>query len=187
MTLEAVRGGSTTLALLAVVFALSGCGETQTEGPTRQTPRPAEAEPAEFRENPYLQGDLCALLPLEAVMAAAGGTEPISSEGDASPRASCRYVFRYKAPSGLSVQAGATIQMLNGFELERESAGEAAHDVPDLGDDAWGRAHTDSYILYARRGDLVFSVNVGGNIEGERPRVARAVAALVLAKLKPTS
>lgn len=185
MTLEAVRRSSATLALLVLVVALSGCGGTPAEEPIRQTPRPAEPQPAELRENPYLEEDLCARLPLEAVMAAAGGTEPISSEGDPSPRASCRYVFRYKAPSGLSVQAGATIQMLNGYELERTSAGEAAHDVPDLGEDAWGRAHTDSYILYARRGGLVFSVNVGGNLEGDRPRVARAVAALVLAKLKP--
>jgi hypothetical protein len=39
-------------------------------------------------------------------------------------------------------------------------------------------------VLYARRGNLVFSLNVAGVRDDARPAVARAIAEVVLAKLQ---
>ena len=65
-------------------------------------------------------------------------------------------------------------------------AGANAQDVAGLGDEAWAKPFTDSYLLYARRGDLVFSVNVSGVREERRAETANAIAKVVLAALRPS-
>jgi hypothetical protein len=134
-------------------------------------------------ENPHLNAaDLCALVPLSEVAAAAGGIEPLSSEADAGPPASCRY--RFSVPEGTGArQMSATLQMLDGFGLERMGAGANAIDVSGVGDEAWARSFTDSYLLYARRGGLVFSVNTGGGNSENWPEMTRAIAEVVLENL----
>jgi hypothetical protein len=153
--------------------------------PPDRAPATAEADEEETGENPYLNADdLCALVPLQDVVAAAGGTEPTRSEAGTVPPASCDYFFDVPDPYGAR-QAGAALQMLDGFGLEKMGAGDAAQDIPGLGDEAWAKPFTDSYLLYARRGDLVFSVNVSGVRDEGRAATARAVAEVVLAALAP--
>ena len=79
--------------------------------------------------------------------------------------------------------ASATLQMLDGYDLERMGAGDTAMDIEGLGDEAWARSHTDTYILYVRRGSLVFSVNVSGGSEEAWPQAARSVAEVALEHL----
>lgn len=132
--------------------------------------------------NPYLEADdLCELLPVAQVAAAAGGSDPLTTETGSFPPASCRYFFDVSTPSG-SRQSSATLQMLDSFSLERTGTGDRALDIAGLGDEAWARQFTDSYILYARRGDLIFSVNASG-VNVDQAKIARAIAELVLAEL----
>jgi hypothetical protein len=76
--------------------------------------------------------------------------------------------------------------MLSDFSMEKRGAGATAQDVPGLGDEAWAKPFADSYLLYARRGDLVFSVNVSGVRDEHRAETANAVAKAVLAALAPS-
>jgi hypothetical protein len=77
----------------------------------------------------------------------------------------------------------ATLQMLDGFSMERMGAGANAVDVSGVGDEAWSRSFTDTYLLYARRGGLVFSINVAGGNSETWPDQARAIAEVVLENL----
>lgn len=182
-------GFRTTFRGSGLVLAL-GCLLTQgacDSAPPDQAPAAAAAADEEERgENPYLNADdLCALVPLPDVVAAADGTEPVRSEAGTSPPASCDYFFDVPDPYGAR-QAGASLQMLDGFGLERMGAGDEAQDIFGLGDEAWAKPFTDSYLLYARSGDLVFSVNVSGVRDERRAETARAVAEVVIAALAPS-
>ena len=166
--------------LLLALLALPACGD---ERPNEDgTIDEAEDEQA-FGENPYLESeDLCALVTVEEVAAAAGGIEPLRSEKGTFGPASCRYFYDVSDPYGPR-NASATLQMLSDFRLERIGAANAAIDVADLGGDAWAKELTDTYILYVRDEALVFSVNVGGGSDANWPEAARKIAELVLAEL----
>jgi hypothetical protein len=73
--------------------------------------------------------------------------------------------------------------MLDGFSMERMGAGANAVDVGGVGDEAWARSFTDTYLLYARRAGLVFSVNIGGGNSESWPEQTRAIAEVVLDNL----
>jgi hypothetical protein len=168
------------------LLALSGCGGEQSEQTGDDAPAVTRSEEESSGENPYWDAtNLCELVPVQDVVSAAGGTEPMRAEpGTSPPPASCRYFFDMPDPYGPR-NASATLHMISGgFGLERTGAGSAAQDVAGLGDEAWARAHTDSYLLYARRRDLAFSLNVAGVRDDARPEVARAIAGVVLAKLQ---
>ena len=166
--------------LIPVSLLLVACGDKSSaddDGPS------AEGTEETVAENPHLNAtDLCALAPLSEVAAAAGGIEPLSSEADAGPPASCQYRFNIPAGTG-SRQMSVTLQMLDGFGLERMGAGANAIDVAGVGDEAWARSFTDSYLLYARRAGLVFSVNTGGGNSENWPETTRAIAEVVLENL----
>jgi hypothetical protein len=133
--------------------------------------------------NPHIDADICALIPLEDVIAAADAIGPGETEASNSTPTSCRYLFRLPETAS-QPQASASIQMLDGFELERLGAGDRAEDVSGLGDSAWALPFTDSYLLYVQRGDLVFSVNVASTgDDAQEPVIARAIAELVLGLL----
>lgn len=167
----------------ACLLAQSACGSQPRD--QEQAEAVAAADEEERGENPHLNAsDLCALVPLRDVVAAAGGTDPARTEVGASAPASCRYFFNVPDPSG-SRQASAALQMLSDFSMEKMGAGATAQDVPGLGDEAWAKPFADSYLLYARRGDLVFSVNVSGVRDERRAETANAVARVVLAALGP--
>lgn len=134
--------------------------------------------------NPHIDAaDLCALVPLADVVAAVGGTEPTRAETGAFAPASCRYFFNLEDPSYGQRQMSASLQMLENYRLERMGAGEAALDVTDVGDEAWAKSFTDSYLLYASEGPLVFSINVGGGNSDRWPDLARSIAGVVLNRL----
>jgi hypothetical protein len=174
------RAQATCVLLIPISLLLIGCGDNSSgeEGDAS-----AEATEETVAENPYLDAaDLCALVPLSEVAEAAGGIEPLSSEADAGPPASCRY--RFDVPEGTGVrQVSATLQMLDGFSMERMGAGANAVDVGGVGDEAWARSFTDTYLLYARRAGLVFSVNVSGGNSENWPEQTRAIAEVVLDNL----
>ena len=169
-------------AATAAAFAalmLAGCGEA----PAVEEDSSPDVAEADGGANPHLDAaDLCALVPLAAVAQAAGGIEPMRTETGARPPASCRYFFDVAEGTGAR-HMSATVQMLTGYGLERTGAGDAAIDVAGVGDEAWGRSHTGSYLLYARRGPLVFSVNVAGGTGDTWPPMARAIAGVVLEHL----
>jgi hypothetical protein len=166
--------------LLLALLALPACGEDRPN--EAGSIDDAEDEQA-FGENPYLQSeDLCSLVTVEQVAAAAGGIEPLRSEKGTFGPASCRYFFDVPDPYGPR-QGSATLQMLSDFGLERIGAASAAIDVAGLGGDAWAREHTDTYLLYVRDEALVFSVNVAGGSDANWPEAARKIAELVLAEL----
>ena len=189
MTRSRLRPGTARLSMLLpalALLALSGCGGEQSDQTTDDVPAVTESEEQPSGENPYWNApNLCELVPVQDVVSAAGGTEPTRAEpGTSSPPASCRYFFDMPDPYGPR-NASATLDMISGgFGLERTGAGSAAQDVAGLGDEAWARPHTDSYLLYARRGNLVFSLNIAGVRDDARPAVARAIAEVVLAKLQ---
>ena len=168
----------TVTAITALILA--GCG-----GETPDVEEDMGADPPDAvteGPNPHLEAaDLCALVPLSDVAQAAGGT---GSETETSARtpASCRYFFDVPEGTGQR-QASATVQMLDGYGLERTGHGDSAIDVPGVGDEAWAVSHTDSYLLYTRRGPLVFSVNVAGGNSDRWPDMARAVAGVVFEHL----
>ena len=179
-----MRRGINELGVPLVVLALLALPGCKDEPSGDEDVVSAGADEQQSGENPYLEADnLCELVPVGDVAAAAGGTEPFRTEAGTSPPASCRYFFDVPGPSGPR-NASASLQMLSDFGLERTGAGEAAVDVAGLGDEAWARPHTDSYVLYVRRGNLVFSVNVAGVEEEDRPDAARAIAGVVLAALE---
>jgi hypothetical protein len=166
--------------LLLALLALPACGE---ERPNEDGAIDDAEDEQAFGVNPYLETeDLCALVTVEQVAAAAGGIEPLRGEKGTFGPASCRYFFDVPDPYGPR-QASATLQMLSDFGLERIGAADAAIDVADLGGDAWAREHTDTYILYVRDEALVFSVNVAGGRDANWPEAARRIAELVLAEL----
>ncbi|HSM59378.1 MAG TPA: hypothetical protein VK849_01220 [Longimicrobiales bacterium] len=175
------RGPSTLLA--ALLAASAACGGDAPPPDAAESGEDAGEVEESFGTNPYWDaGDLCALVPLADVAEAAGGIEPFSAEADETPPVSCRYFFDAPDPSGPR-STSATLQMLDGYGLERIGAGDSAIDVDGVGDEAWGHLLPDTYILYARRGDLVFSVNVAGGGEEEWPEMARSIAEVVLAHL----
>jgi hypothetical protein len=160
-----------------------GCGDNSADdvddAPAAETDETDETVAA----NPHLNAaDLCALVPASSVAEAAGGVEPLSSAADAGPPASCQYRFNVPAGTGAR-QMSATLQMLDGFSMERMGAGANAVDVAGVGDEAWSRSFTDTYLLYARRGGLVFSINVAGGNSETWPDQARAIAEVVLENL----
>jgi hypothetical protein len=167
------------IAAAFTVLTLAGCGG---EAPELEEDMAADApEDAADGPNPHVNAaDLCALVPLADVAQAAGGTGTRTETGARAP-ASCRYFFDTTDPS--SRQASATVQMLEGYSLERTGHGDRAIDVTGVGDEAWAVSHTDSYILYTRRGPLTFSVNVGGGNSDRWPDMARAVAGEVFEHL----
>jgi hypothetical protein len=143
------------------------------------SPPPSAPSPSPAAQNPYWAAqDICALVPADKVVTAVGGTEA-RAEAETSSPPSCRYFFRLE-----NRQSSATVQMMDGFDLERSALGDKAVPVPALGDDAWSHAHTDSTVLYVRRGALVFSVNVSGVEDANRLAVGKSVAGVVLATLK---
>lgn len=193
--LRSLRAGGA-LVLLAVATAACGGASGTADAPS---PAPLETPPAGANEptngataegidgfgytNPHIDADICALIPLEDVIAAAGAVGPGETEASNSVPTSCRYLFRLpETPS--QPQASASIQMLDDFELERLGAGDRAEDVAGLGESAWALPFTDSYVLHVQRGDLVFSVNVASTgDDAQEPVIARAIAELVLALL----
>lgn len=177
--------GSPGLALPFIVMLSTACDSAPPDGAGDEAGAVEEAMDEEPGENPYWNaGDLCSLVPLQDVAAAAGGNEPMRTEAGTSSPSSCDYFFEVPDPYGPR-QARASLQMLSDFRLERIGVGDAAEDVPGLGDEAWASPHTDSYLLYARRGNVVFSVNVAGVRDENRARTARAVADVVITKLPP--
>jgi len=193
-------GGRLPLVVLLVMILATSAACTAADAPggaAGATPPPADAttdssddddaddygDDADlFRENPYGDADICALVPVEAVAEAAGGLEPFETESESSP-ASCRYLFQV-AEGTILWDSALTIEMLNSFELERVAAGDSAEDIAGLGDEAWARALTGDYILYVRRDDLVFRVSTLTRPSTYDPAAAtRAVADLVLATL----
>lgn len=180
-----------TLAATLLFLGLMGCGgqaggSAASDG-APSAPAATDAGPSEdpgsegpSGENPYLDADLCSLIPLDAVTEAAGGAGPIETEPSDSPPASCRYTL--ELPEGtFPSTASIDIQMLSDFELERIGAGDDAVDVAGVGDEAWEHPHTDTLVLYVRRGDLVFWVAAAGG--GDWTAMTRGVAELVLATL----
>jgi len=166
--------------LIPVSVLLIGCGDNSS---AEAGDASAEATAETVAENPYLDAaDLCALVPVSEVAEAAGGIEPLSSEADAGPPASCRYQFDVHEGTGVR-HMSATLQMLDGFSMERMGAGANAVDVAGVGDEAWSRSFTDSYLLYARRAGLVFSVNTAGGNSENWPDQTRAIAEVVLDNL----
>ncbi|MGH7503943.1 MAG: hypothetical protein ACREL7_19610 [Longimicrobiales bacterium] len=177
---SAMRCGIEFVAAAFTVLSLAGCGEAPA---VEEDMAPAGAEDSAGGANPHIDAaDLCALVPLADVAQAAGGTEPLRSETGERAPASCRYFYDVADPYGAR-QASATVQMLDGYSLERMGAGNAAIDVAGVGDEAWARSHTDTYLLYTRRGPLTFSVNVAGGNSDNWPQMARAVAEVVLEHL----
>lgn len=172
------------LTVMVVLPALAGCGGEQSEQTDDEVPEAAQSGEEPAGDNPYINAaNLCELVPVQDVAAAAGGTEPLRTEAGTPPPASCRYFFEVPDQYGAR-QASATLDMISGgYNLERTGAGSEAQAIAGLGDDAWAREHTDSYLLYARRGNLVFSLNVAGLRDEARPAVARAIAEVVMAKL----
>lgn len=119
-----LRGTGLVLAL-ACLLAQSACDSP----PRDEAEAVAAADEEERGENPHLNAsDLCAIVPLRDVVAAAGGIDPVRSEAGASQPASCHYFFDVPDPSGAR-QAAAALQMLDGFSLERMGAGDAAQDI----------------------------------------------------------
>jgi hypothetical protein len=177
---------ATGLVLALVCLLMQGACDSAPPDQESAAAEADEADEGESGENPYFNADdLCALVPLQDVVAAAGGTEPVRSETGTSAPASCHYFFDVPDPYGAR-QAGAALQMLSDFRLEKMGSGDDAVDIPGLGDEAWATPFTDSYLLYARRGDLVFSVNVSGVRDERRAETARAVAEVVFAALAPS-
>jgi hypothetical protein len=166
--------------LIPVSLLLIGCGDNSS---AEEDDASADATEEAVAENPHLNAaDLCALVSVSDVAEAAGGIEPLSSEADAGPPASCRYLF--DVPEGTGARhMSATLQMLNGFSMERMGAGANAVDVDGVGDEAWSRSFTDSYLLYVRRAGLVFSVNTAGGNSENWPAQTRAIAEVVLDNL----
>jgi hypothetical protein len=164
-------------------LGLVSCASERAEDDAALSSESAEVATEERGENPHLNADnLCALVPIAQVAAAAGGGEPFRAEPRSGPPASCRYFF--DVPDAYRPRhASATLQMLSDFGLERIGAGAAATDIAGLGDEAWARSHTDSYLLYAKRGNLVFSVAVAGMSEDAWPDAARSIGEAVLATL----
>jgi hypothetical protein len=171
------------LSLGLLVLLLVSCTSERPEDDGALSSESEELAAEGQGENPHLNADnLCGLVPVAQVAAAAGGREPLREEPGSGPPASCRYFF--DVPDGSGVRhASATLQMLSDFGLERIGAGAAATDIAGLGDEAWARSHTDSYLLYARRGNLVFSVSVAGMNESAWPDAARAIGEVVLGTL----
>lgn len=179
------------LAVSILCLGLVGCGgsdpgatppaATQAPGatPTTVTEEP-ESNDGPSGANPYFDADLCALIPLDAVAEAAGELEPEDAESTGSSPASCRYTLGLPVGSFPSTTA-ISIQMLSSFTLERLAVGDAAQDVPGLGDEAWEHPLTDTHLLYVRRGDLVFWVAAAGG--GDWTQMTRSVAELVLSTL----
>jgi hypothetical protein len=175
------RAQASCVLLIPVSLLLIGCGGDNSSA--EEDDASAAATEETVAENPHLDAaDLCALVPQAAVAEAAGGIEPISSEANPGPPASCRYLFNVPEGTG-SRQMSATLQMLSGFSMERMGAGANAVDVAGVGDEAWSRSFTDTYLLYARRAGLVFSVNVAGGNSANWPDQARAIAEVVLDNL----
>ena len=178
-----LRGTGLVLASVCLL-AQTACGSQPPDQEQAETVAAADEE--ERGENPHLNAsDLCALVPLRDVVAAAGGTDPARTEVGASVPASCHYFFSVPDGSGAR-QAAAELQMLSDFRMEKMGAGATAQDIAGLGDEAWAKPFTDSYLLYARHGDLVFSVNVSGVRDENRAETANAVAKVVLAALAPS-
>jgi hypothetical protein len=178
--LHCARTHACCVLLVPVSLLLTACGDNSS---TEDDVASAEEAEETVGANPYFDAaDLCTLVPLSEVVTAAGGIEPTSSEADGGPPASCRY--RFEVPEGTGArQMSASLQMLDGYGLERIGAGADAIDVAGLGDEAWARPFTDSYLLYASRGDLVFSLNVAGGNSENWPGMARAIAEVVLENL----
>lgn len=166
-----------------VLIAVAACGAEQSDQSDEAAPDAAVTEEDASGENPYFSAaNLCELVSVQDVAAAAGGIEPLRTEPGTPPPASCRYFF--DAPDAYGPRnASATLEMMTDFDLERTGSGSAAQDVPGLGDESWARPHTDSYVLYTRRGNLVFNINVAGVRDEARATTARAIAELVLTKL----
>jgi hypothetical protein len=163
------------------VLTLAGCGDAPA---VEEDTVPAATEDETAVANPHINAaDLCALVPLADVAQAVGGTDPLRSETGESAPASCRYFFDVADPYGAQ-HVSATVQMLEGYDLERMGSGNAAIDVAGVGDEAWAVSHTSSYILRTRRGPLVFSVNVAGGNSDRWPQMARAVAEVVFEHLQ---
>jgi hypothetical protein len=174
---------------LVVVVGItpSAACKDKTATPSQSAPAPSGAtttppgapDPSVAAENPYFAAqDICALVPVEKVAAAVGGTEA-RSEADTSSPPSCRYFFRVD-----NRQMSATVQMRADYGLERSAAGDQAKPVTGLGEEAWSHAFTDSTLVYVRRGALVFSVNAAGGGGEKHLPVASSVADVVLATLK---
>lgn len=178
------------LAIVAIL-SLAACGGAGPAGTTTsQVPAASAPTGAATKatatpqsgsgENPYLDAKLCSLISLQAVTQAAGGVDPKDAQPSDSPPASCRY--RFGLPVGTFPSTAAIeVEMLSDYKLERAGAGASARDVAGIGDEAWERAHTDSLVLYVRRGDLVFRVIAAGG--GDWTAMTRNVAKLVLATL----
>ncbi len=161
--------GAVFVVLAMILLACNESSKSQTgaldEGDADATPAALKTRSA----SAHPSTDVCAAMPIDAILATVGGTDPMGTKTHTDDRSDCSYRFKTISRSGRPVGWAVNVQVWDAstWGYQRSLASPKRKEISGLGDAAFTQASMGERTLWVKHNDTVVSVSSADHVESE--------------------